>query len=97
MKYAGYHVLSANSGLVALELLRSLPEKPNFILLDLMMPVMTGWQFIQERAQDDVLSKIPIVICSAESENIPAGFPVQAKPISLKYLISLVEQYKKTA
>jgi CheY-like chemotaxis protein len=94
--YAGFKVLEANNGLAALNLLRSLPEKPNFILLDLMMPVMNGWQFIQERAQDDQLAKIPVVICSAASDNIPTGFPVQTKPISLKYLITLTEQYIKT-
>ncbi len=41
----GYGALSAANGLEALEVLRILPKPPSVILLDLMMPVMDGWQF----------------------------------------------------
>ncbi len=61
----GYHAISASNGLEALEVLRILPTPPSVILLDLMMPVMDGWQFCAEQRQDPLLSKIPVVVVSA--------------------------------
>ena len=43
----GYRAMSAANGLEALEVLRILPTPPSVILLDLMMPVMDGWQFLR--------------------------------------------------
>jgi PleD family two-component response regulator len=41
----GYRAVSASNGVEALEVLRVLPNPPSVILLDLMMPVMDGWEF----------------------------------------------------
>jgi DNA-binding response OmpR family regulator len=43
LELEGYEVLAAENGLVALELLGH--SEPNLILLDMMMPVMNGWEF----------------------------------------------------
>src|SRR5437660_5704600 len=59
----GYAVLMASNGKEALELLRH--EKPAIILLDLMMPVMDGWQFVSEIDQRG-WRKAPILILSAD-------------------------------
>ena len=59
----GYRVLMAANGKEALDILER--EQPNVILLDLMMPVMDGWQFVAEldhRGQRDV----PLLILSAD-------------------------------
>jgi len=61
----GYRAMSASNGLEGLEVLRILPTPPSVILLDLMMPVMDGWQFCAEQRQDPLLSKIPVVVVSA--------------------------------
>ncbi len=61
----GYRAISAANGLEALELLRILPTPPSAILLDLRMPVMDGRQFCAEQRQDPLLSKIPVVVVSA--------------------------------
>ncbi|MBL8953458.1 MAG: response regulator [Myxococcaceae bacterium] len=60
----GYRVISAENGARALELSRKQPA-PSLILLDLLMPVMTGWQFLEERKRDAALSNIPVVVISA--------------------------------
>src|SRR5438093_10142954 len=59
----GYRVLMAANGREALRILES--ERPSVILLDLMMPVMDGWQFVAElehRGRRDV----PLLILSAD-------------------------------
>src|SRR4051812_3289101 len=60
----GYRVLTATNGKTALELLRN-GDPPNVILLDLMMPVMTGSAFLEALRNDVELSRIPVIIMSA--------------------------------
>src|SRR5690349_15615399 len=52
LKEQGYHAMSASNGLEALEILRILPTLPSVILMDLMMPVMNGWEFRAEQQRD---------------------------------------------
>ena len=59
----GYTVLMASNGQEALDLVRQ--QKPACILLDLMMPVMDGWQFVHELDQRG-LRKAPLLILSAD-------------------------------
>src|SRR5882724_1780559 len=59
----GYEVLMASNGQEALEVLRR--QKPACILLDLMMPVMDGWQFVSEMEQRG-WRKAPLLILSAD-------------------------------
>ena len=61
---AGYATNEAENGRAALEQLRS-GEPPCLILLDLMMPVMTGWQFLAERRKDPALVAVPVVVFTA--------------------------------
>ena len=60
----GYKVATAIDGLDALRQLRG-GLRPCVILLDLMMPVMDGWDFRHEQMKDQVLSDIPVVVITA--------------------------------
>lgn len=60
----GYTVTGAANGQQALELLRAGP-RPDLILLDLVMPIMDGWRFLQEQKQDPVLATIPVMVVSS--------------------------------
>jgi len=60
----GYVVRAAQNGKQGLELLRD-GELPHVIILDLMMPVMTGSMFLEVLRNDMELSRIPVVIMSA--------------------------------
>ena len=60
----GFDVSTAGNGAEALERLRS-GRRPSVIVLDLMMPVMDGWDFRQEQLGDPALRDIPVVIVSA--------------------------------
>jgi CheY-like chemotaxis protein len=90
----GYGVLMASNGQEALELLRR--EKPAVILLDLMMPVMDGWQFIDEMDQRG-WRKAPILILSADravqghASRLHAD-AFLAKPFDLDELLGKVSQ-----
>ena len=64
LELEGYHVESAVNGQQALERLHA-GAHPSVILLDLMMPVMDGWQFRHAQAQDAALSTIPVIVVSA--------------------------------
>lgn len=61
-----FDVLRATDGQQALRQLREAPELPDVVLLDLMMPVMDGWQFRLEQRRDPRLAAIPVVALSAD-------------------------------
>jgi CheY-like chemotaxis protein len=63
----GYQVVAIASGAEALGYLRSSPA-PRLILLDLVMPDMDGWTFLAERNRDPALSKVPVIVLSAQPD-----------------------------
>ena len=66
LKREGYDFLEAQNGREALDLMRT--EHPDLVVLDLMMPVLSGWDVLQERLGDSDLSRIPVIIVSANRE-----------------------------
>jgi two-component system alkaline phosphatase synthesis response regulator PhoP len=63
---AGFETLEAADGAEALALARS--ERPDLILLDIMLPALDGWLVADELAGDEATREIPIVFLSARSE-----------------------------
>jgi len=90
----GYAVLTAQNGLEGLAQARA--ARPDLIVLDLMMPTMSGWQFRAEQRQDPALARIPVVVISAERltrDAIPAGVAAfLPKPFELSTLLDLVRR-----
>ena len=66
---------------------------PCLILLDLMMPVMNGWDFLRERAKDPVIAAIPVVVLSASHAQTTEVSATLTKPVSLQDLVSTVSRY----
>ena len=91
----GYDARLFENGRAALDFLRHVEDDPQLILLDLMMPVMNGWQFREEQLRDDRLRDIPVVVMTAsralEEESLTAR-EILHKPIGLGELISAVER-----
>ena len=90
----GYRVLMASNGKEALELLKS--ESPAAILLDLMMPVMDGWQFVAELDRRGG-RPAPLLILSADRAVQGHAIKLKAnghlaKPFDLDELLGKVEQ-----
>ena len=92
LELEGHKVIGAANGQEALDLLQHGLE-PCMILLDLMMPVMTGWEFRTIVENDPDLRHIPIVVISAasvESVARAAADLVLAKPIDIDRLLRVV-------
>jgi CheY-like chemotaxis protein len=62
----GYAVEAAENGQVALEQLQKAADLPSLIVLDLMMPVMDGFQFREEQRRIPRLADIPILVMTAD-------------------------------
>jgi CheY-like chemotaxis protein len=91
----GYRVLTAADGKQALELLRRLAgsdDFPTVMLLDLMMPVMNGWEVLTELRNDPALSSLPVVVVSAFAEQAPKQgvYSVLRKPVEVKQLLGVL-------
>ncbi|WP_437744671.1 response regulator [Sorangium sp. So ce1504] len=96
LAFEGYDVEEAADGAEALALLRR-DAPPALILLDLMMPVMDGWQLRAELQRDPALASIPVVIVSADvrveqeaSRLRVAG--LLKKPLQIEPLLELVHR-----
>jgi len=64
----GFDVVGANGGVEGLEAVRR--ERPNLILLDLMMPDMDGWEVYQRIKADEGLRQIPVIVVTAKAQSI---------------------------
>ncbi len=64
----GFEVRGAVGGKEGLEKARA--EKPDLILLDLMMPEMDGWEVYRQLKSDEELKDIPVIVVTARSQSI---------------------------
>lgn len=101
LKRDGYRFAEAANGREALDCMRSV--RPDVVVLDLMMPVMSGWDVLQERERDANLRQIPVIIVSANrapevakavDKGICAFLP---KPFDIGVLSALVKSCVVTA
>ncbi len=60
----GYAVASAQDGAAVLELLRG-AQVPDLVLLGMMIPVVDGWSFLDQRRRDPALARVPVIITTA--------------------------------
>jgi CheY-like chemotaxis protein len=94
----GYEVESASDGEQAIQLLRA-GARPGLILLDLMMPRMSGSEFRVAQLADAKLSELPVVLLSADGrmEEKAVALKVEGairKPIDLDELFSMIERVR---
>ncbi len=90
----GFRVTGCSNGREALEWLRISP-KPDLILLDLMMPIMDGWQFRVVQKDDPELATIPVLALSADSTAKAAAIDAEAylkKPVDYDTLIATIDR-----
>lgn len=94
LRREGYSFLEAPNGREALDLMRS--DHPDVVVLDLMMPILSGWDVLRERVEDDELRRIPVIIVSANRDPEVATAMAQGicaflpKPFDIGALSALV-------
>jgi CheY-like chemotaxis protein len=93
----GYGVIEAGDGVEALQRLRATTDV-GLILLDLMMPVMNGWEFRDEQTKDPALASIPVVIITADTQATRKATAVGAagcllKPVEFPELLTYVDRF----
>ena len=91
----GFEIRRARNGKEALEKLE--PDPPHLILLDLMMPVMDGWEFAQRLKQRPRVANIPIIVLSADRNVSNKAVEIGAvghlaKPFELNDLLDMVRR-----
>jgi two-component system alkaline phosphatase synthesis response regulator PhoP len=94
---AGFQAVGARDGLTALQWLWSHP-RPSVILLDLMMPRLSGADFMRAHDSDPALAPIPVVIMSGnggpcDNADFPGARHYLKKPMDLDELIEVVGQF----
>jgi len=95
LELEGFQVEVAANGKQALDRLSS-GVQPCVILLDLMMPVMDGWQFRQQQILDAQLADIPVIVVSAAGKDRIIAIDADgylSKPVDLEQLLAHVNQY----
>ena len=85
----GYLVCAAPNGKIALE--QAHAKRPDLIVLDLMMPVMSGEEFLAARREDRELAATPVVVITAAIDSQVEGAAVLLqKPFELETLLATV-------
>jgi len=95
----GYPAVAAENGQEALEQIRRLANgPPSLVLLDIMMPVMDGWQFRRAQLNDPSLRSIPIIVLTAHADADIIAREIGAvgflkKPLSVGALLTAIERF----
>lgn len=91
LELEGYNVVTATNGKEALKLLVK-SESCQLILLDLMMPVMNGWEFVEEIEKLRIYSNIPIILVTASGDSATDinVHKIVCKPIPLIDLLKII-------
>jgi len=96
----GFDVVTAANGLEALELLRTMRVCPSVILLDLMMPIMDGYGFLDARRKDPTLAAMPVAIITAghgvDRGRLGDSPPVVSKPIKISQLFGVIRHLESS-
>lgn len=103
LEYENYNVLTAIHGKNAIDILLNLPANllPDLILLDMMMPIMDGQEFLKQMGENykNQFGSIPIIAISAQMHVNVTGtnrpVAIVKKPMDIDDLFEIVEKYIK--
>jgi DNA-binding response OmpR family regulator len=92
----GFAAATAANGREALDYLKDNHDRPHVILLDLMMPVMDGWEFRRRMQSDPDIAELPVIVLSALDPSRAKDVDSAAflkKPLDFDRLLALVRQH----
>jgi DNA-binding response OmpR family regulator len=98
LEQEGFEVLGAIGGTQGLEIVKR--ERPDLVLLDLMMPDVGGWEVYRQMKTDETLAKIPVIIITAKAQSIDKVLGLQVakvddyitKPFGLEELLTSIDR-----
>ncbi len=93
----GYEIISTNDGLEGFEIIER--EKPDLVLLDLMMPNIDGWDIYHQLQSNENTNQIPVIVISAKAQPIDKVLGLQvakvdnyiSKPFKPQELLESIE------
>jgi CheY-like chemotaxis protein len=91
----GFQAATVANGKEALDYLHNV-SRPDVILLDLMMPVMDGWEFRRRQREEQRIKDVPVVVLSALDQSHARDIGANAvlkKPLDFDRLLELVREY----
>lgn len=100
LQMEGFRVYGVQNGKEAVSVLKKIPGRA-LVLLDMMMPVMSGWDFFKAQSGDQSINNLPVVVVSAlgaasaladKGKSLPAVGYIK-KPIELDGLLDVVQRY----
>jgi CheY-like chemotaxis protein len=96
----GYTVLEADTGEDGLRLLRD--QSPDAVILDMLLPDMTGWDVLDRMVADEQLKHIPVILMTAsvhvgESTNYPNLVQHVMKPASVNVLLDALRKVTQSS
>ncbi len=100
LKFKGYNVLTANNGKEAWDMLQN--EKCNLVIIDILMPVMDGFQLLSKIKSEEKLKNIPCVILTVEGDEASkqkgkefGADSYLVKPFQPQQLLAKVKEFVK--
>ncbi|HMI89471.1 MAG TPA: response regulator [Polyangiaceae bacterium] len=90
VEMTGCSALEAANGKAALKVMAE--HRPCLIILDLLMPVMTGNELLAVMRQDPALADIPVVISTSAPNHAPPGFPILRKPVNIDDVVAWIRR-----
>jgi CheY-like chemotaxis protein len=95
----GYHVVGMSDGQQALTYLQA-QARPSAMLVDLWMPVMDGWKFLDAVLDDPRFSRIPLIVLTAARDQRARELRVSevlTKPVQLQQVLATLERLTKAS
>jgi len=96
LEMCGYEVIKAKDGKECIDILKQLPSNPDLVLLDIMMPEISGWDVAAKMKENPDWKKIPIVFLTAKGDIMSIGMGSLAaveyivKPFDIKELKQII-------
>jgi twitching motility two-component system response regulator PilH len=95
LRSSGYEVVVADDGKRAIDYLTATEEVPAAVLLDLMMPIVNGWDCLRVMRSDDRLWWIPIVVMSEAEEYATGADMFLRKPFRVDELLETINHFAR--